>query len=366
MLSDSAWSFAPPPVRDTATFRNNIRLSVAALAPSHRRCPAATRAELASLANALTTTRTAASQLLYLLSGTVDTVTMSYWINSFADVEEGKWQSIVTTPKIFRTIVSNEASGFFKDDWKITRNLTLNLGARWEYYGSPYIQEGFTSAVRDLGVGAFGTGRSTTPGVFDNWLQPGASPVYLSGYGTGATAANALRCTSGVAQAGLPASSCNPAFLTELEFVGPNSPNTSKTAVPADWDNIGPAVGFAYQVPWFEKNPTTVRGGYSLTYGGSGRNNSSINGGTQQILGSALGATSQLTSAAQLSAQFPGEVLKLSDLPRIVPLRPVSPALPGGTLPIYSRSGTLYRIRSELCDAVHAELQLVGHLQHSA
>jgi hypothetical protein len=145
-----------------------------------------------------------------------------------------------------------------------------------------------------------------------------------------------------VAQVGLPASSCNPAFLTELQFVGPNSPNPRKTAIPADWDNIGPAVGFSYQVPWFENRPTTVRGGYSLTYGGSGRNNSSILGGTQQVLGSALGATSTLTTAAQLSAQFPGEVLKLSDVARIVPLRPVSPALPGGTLPIYSRSGTLY------------------------
>jgi len=242
--------------------------------------PLASGGTAALPAGALVTARNNAANLAYTLAGTVDSVDMVYWMDSFKDVQDGKWHSIVTAPDYYRTIIINEGSGFVKDDWKITRNFTLNLGARWEYYGSPYIKEGFTTTPLEQGSGLFGVGRSTTAGLFDGWLMPPTNPVYLSGYGTAASAANALQCTTGVAQANLPTSTCNPNSLTSLEFIGPNSPNPKKTAIRNDWNNIGPAIGFAWQVPWFGEGKTSVRGGYQITYGGAGRNTSTIGGGT--------------------------------------------------------------------------------------
>jgi hypothetical protein len=292
--------------------------------------------------NLLDTSRNNAANLLYTLSGTVDSVNMLYWMDSFKDVQEAKWQSIVTNPDIYRTIIINEGAAFIKDDWKLTKNFTLNLGVRWEYYASPYIQEGFTTTPHDLGVGLFGVGRSTTAGVFDNWLNPPANPVYLSGYGNTATVANALQCTSGVAQANLPTSSCNPNFMTVMDFIGPDSPNPNISAIQNDLNNFGPAVGFAWQVPWFGEGKTSVRGGFQVTYGGAGRNTSTIQGGTSAVLGSVPGNSSILLGQAALAGQFPSTVpLTIADIPRIVPLAPTSPAVPGGTLPIYNRTATV-------------------------
>ena len=131
----------------------------------------------------LPTLRNDAASLAYLLSGSLNLMTVAYWIDSFNDIQEGKWQSIVTSPDVFRTIMTNEMSAFAKDDWKISRNLTLNLGVRWEYYGAAYIREGFTATPVDQGLGVFGVSRGPSGGVFDSWLVPGANPVFLSGYG---------------------------------------------------------------------------------------------------------------------------------------------------------------------------------------
>src|SRR4030095_12930190 len=125
----------------------------------------------------------------------VNLVTEASWIDSFTDIQEAKWQSIVTSPDVFRTIRTNEMSAFAKDDWKITRNLTLNLGVRWGYYGAAYIQEGFTTTPRDQGLGVYGVSRGAGGGVFDSWMVPGANPVFLSGYGQSAPSASALQCT---------------------------------------------------------------------------------------------------------------------------------------------------------------------------
>jgi len=276
--------------------------------------------------------------MLYFLAGSVNSVSQTYWINSYDDVTNGTWHDtndLSTGRRKYRPVVENEYSFFVKDDWKTTRNLTLNLGMRWDYYGTAFIKTGFTSTSIDQGLGLFGIGRPASSDMFSNWLSPGN--IFLTGYGPNASIDTALTCVPGVVQsANLPTSTCDPNKLTTIEFIGPKTANPSKTASQKDFNNFGPAIGFAYQVPWFGEGRTTVRGGYQVTFGGSGR---VVGGGgttaSETIVGQAPGS---LSSPNTVLNDFSGQYLDLRSVAALVPVRPTSPALPGATIPVYTRS----------------------------
>jgi hypothetical protein len=50
------------------------------------------------------------------------------------------------TPRV-RNFILHEYGFFFQDDWKISRNLTLNVGLRWEFSGVPYEQNGLSGSL---------------------------------------------------------------------------------------------------------------------------------------------------------------------------------------------------------------------------
>ncbi|HEY2382778.1 MAG TPA: TonB-dependent receptor [Terriglobia bacterium] len=286
---------------------------------------------VAGLPNDLATNRTNAANMLYLLSGSVNTASTPYWISSLQDAQNGTWQDYTTQLRRNREQVYNEWAAFFKDDWKVKPSLTLNLGVRYEWYGSPYLRGGYTASVVGQGSGLFGASRpSATANPFNNWLlAPGG--VYLSGYGPNAAAANALQCTNtGAPQnPSLPTPSCDPSLLTQFQYVGPGSNHTDQQAVANYWGGVGPAIGLAWQVPWFGADKTTIRAGFGRTYGIGARSATTI----ENVIGNIPGAS---TTAALVTTNFPnlvtGRALQLSDLPTILPVTPLTK--PGAVLPI--------------------------------
>ena len=106
-------------------------------------------------------------------------------------------------------------SPYFQDDWKVTPNLTLNLGLRYDYI-PPYheVQDRFS------------------------FFNP--------------TAINPLTGTPG-----------------QLEFAGHRGADIScecRTPVHTYWKNWGPRLGFAYSL----NDKTVIRGGYALAYSRAG------------------------------------------------------------------------------------------------
>ena len=209
---------------------------------------------------------------------------LSFFAGSLSNVNQGSWITDPTNVDTFSDYKNfdhrirdmhnqNEASIFFKDDWKVLPSLTLNLGARWAYFSVPWESDGLMPLPVGGGDAMFGiSGRS-----WDGWMRPG-----------------------------------HRSDPTVLQFVGKGSPNPGTPWYPDDWNNFGPAVGFAWQVPWFG-DKTTIRGGFQRTYGKPG---APYTGG----LLSGPGADGNSTNT--YSVPFLGRAANLTDLPLAVPAPP--------------------------------------------
>jgi hypothetical protein len=166
-----------------------------------------------------------ARSMLSWFAGSLGAIQTQYTLRDPKDLD--KWSDFRDGEFVAINAVTKEFSAFAKDDWKITKNLTLTPGIRWDYYGTPYIDSGLTIGLVGGGASAFGiSGRD-----FTGWMKPGVR--------------------------GEP---------TSFELVGPNSPNPDKSAYKASLHNFAPNFSFAYNLPWFGEGKTAIRGGYGITY----------------------------------------------------------------------------------------------------
>src|SRR5215467_7735182 len=228
--------------------------------------------------------------LLSFLAGSVGQISQYYFLQNPKNLNT--FENYLTYPDRIRDTVQNEGDIFVKDDWKVSKSLTLNLGLRWERYGVPYEANGLMVLPTDGANAIFGvSGRS-----FDGWMKPGIR-----------------------------------AGLTIPQFVGKGSPHPNTPWYRNDYKDFGPAVGFAWQVPWFCAGKTTVRGGYQMTF----QQGQVPNALTQE----------QVVPGSTYSASYVGDpsttpYLDLTkvqaNIPAPVPIQPMQP------VPIYDRQQQIY------------------------
>jgi hypothetical protein len=227
------------------------------------------------------------------------------------DINEGEITRIVD-------IRHKEMAFFAKDDWKVSNSLTLNLGLRYEYFGVPYMDRGMTLGLEGGADALFGvTGRD-----FSTWMAE--KPINLQ-----------ETLTQEEIDAGV-------TYLTQQEFIGPGSPQPDVSVFNKDLNNFGPAVGFAYQLPWFGKGKTTVRGGYQLSYSQIANASSSGSGFASVLAGS---------TGTNFDYYYPGSIdenpyMRFANLDDYLPTKKYleteeNPILPLETLDIKNRESDL-------------------------
>jgi hypothetical protein len=138
---------------------------------------------------------------------------------SFNDFLVGNGVSVIGSGVFDRAVRTNDLSGFFQDDWKFNHRLTLNLGARYDFFGFP-------SDIR---------------GRFVNFLP------------------EQFRQGTIAAPAGPPNG-----FVQAEGGSLSGVPEVTSSLVPSDKNNISPRVGFALRLN--EAGSVVLRGGYGIYY----------------------------------------------------------------------------------------------------
>ena len=224
------------------------------------------------------TNATGARNILYNLAGSIDFVRQGFDLDSSKPPLEFKgYQNGVLEKR--RHWRANEMNVFFKDDWKVSKNLSLNLGVSWEWYGAPYETRGLAGRV-----------------------------------------------TGGFTRV-CPYSECGP---VTVELVGKNSPQPEKQLFNNDWNNFAPAVGFSWSLPGFGRS-TILRGGYGVAYSGRqiiqvmGTGGLDAGGGTLPGLAGISGGNGLTYTRTDYWAL---SNLRLPFEPQFAPLAPVSLTAP--------------------------------------
>ncbi|HWD00557.1 MAG TPA: TonB-dependent receptor, partial [Candidatus Sulfopaludibacter sp.] len=179
--------------------------------------------------------------------------------NSIASLLLGVGSGSMTISSKDVATQSTYYAAYLQDDWKVSRKLTLNLGVRY-----------------DLDIPR--TERYNRMETFDP------------------TVASPLAAATGIA-----------GLHGGVKYVGVNG--YDRRQYDPEWNNVGPRVGFAYQVG----SKTVIRGGYGLFYAGTYRGaNSTV--GTQgfSAVTNYVGSPDGLTPSVYLSNPFPNGLNKPS------------------------------------------------------
>jgi hypothetical protein len=151
---------------------------------------------------------------------------------------------LATNKRHWRNI---EFGGFVQDDWKVNRRLTLNLGLRYDLFqrhnensglATTFILGPGTSLIDNLTTGAGQIRDANAPQGSPTCTGPGPDGVHT------------------LEQMSVLAGICGPGGFAKADSLGKG-----------DHNNIGPKVGFAYDL--FGDGKTALRGGFGLSYEGT-------------------------------------------------------------------------------------------------